>query len=782
MIRLQKHHKLNVDNPLWWHLIGVVLIVFMVSILTFPAISPDYGTGLDDSYKWGLNWLFSYDYAVLTRLVYPLGPLAVLKLPACEGGNLLVFIVVYSLLKIIFILSAIQLAKDHGIALWKVAVALLVACFFISIDGIIIFSCAALLLHGIHVERNGFMIPAALLAVAGLGIKTSIGVGAAAVTFMAWLSYFHVHRDLKSLLVQAFLAILTGVLVGSIIYWGPLSFFRTFGGQFHLVTGYGGALALYPKNSWWALLPALFLLFVFPFIVGEKNTRIVSVMLLIPLFSAWKHAIIREDLSHYLVIFEFLTAYWMILLLVQQRKRWLFLAGFLLCAGLFALNGRNIFGFGDYRLDFHRVAHFRDYVFNYNDAESRFRQMSSEAIMEDRLPDSVTKAIGGDGIDFYPWEHAMAAANNLNWQPRATVELGASTSRWASGKAAQHYDTNGVEKVLWHFGSVEQRSVTFDQRYFLNDEPLVVHNLLNHYRMIQYPDFLLLEKTKQPMFAAPYLDEMREGVFGEWMEIPEVENEVLRLKLHTHLSFWGWWKQLFYKGEIYHIDYQDDDGNIFTYRFLPSTAVDGLWIHPFVRHPESRVIEPRIRRIRLRNGNERFVKKELELQFEHLPLVSPRRVPFNKTDSVKEILLFERKYHYDDNTDKTKNSLVPYEDGFCEHVGPKGFSNSFLVPVDSLLQHVDAVSMIHIVASCRYQTQNTGTLVVVLEGGAQPESYMNYFEPSGRGNWYRSEIDKRFPSEALMGSQLRVYVWNNGNEPIRIDDLKVRISVDDDSR
>ncbi len=210
--------------------------------------------------------------------------------------------------------------------------------------------------------------------------------------------------------------------------------------------------------------------------------------------------------------------------------------------------------------------------------------------------------------------------------------------------------------------------------------------------------------------------------------------------------------------------------------------MDGLWIHPFVRHPESRVIEPRIRRIRVRNGNERFVKKELELQFEHLPLVSPRRVPFNKTDSVKGILLFERKYHYDGNTDKTKNSLVPYEDGFCEHVGPKGFSNSFLVPVDSLLQHVDAVSMIRIVASCRYQTQNTGTLVVVLEGGAQPESYMNYFEPSGIGNWYRSEIDKRFPSEVLMGSQLRVYVWNNGNEPIRIDDLKVRISMDDDGR
>lgn len=47
---------------------AIVAGIFLV-LLTYPAFEPDYGTGLDASYVWGLNWLFDHDYNTLIRLI-----------------------------------------------------------------------------------------------------------------------------------------------------------------------------------------------------------------------------------------------------------------------------------------------------------------------------------------------------------------------------------------------------------------------------------------------------------------------------------------------------------------------------------------------------------------------------------------------------------------------------------------------------------------------------------------------------------------------------------------
>jgi len=59
--------------------VGKIVIAIFIYLFTFPAFEPDLAPGLDASYVWGLNWLFANNYTALTQLIYPVGPLALLK-------------------------------------------------------------------------------------------------------------------------------------------------------------------------------------------------------------------------------------------------------------------------------------------------------------------------------------------------------------------------------------------------------------------------------------------------------------------------------------------------------------------------------------------------------------------------------------------------------------------------------------------------------------------------------------------------------------------------------
>lgn len=73
----------NGNKNMWLQVLATILLV----LLTYPVLEPDYGTGLDSSYVWGLNFLFDNDYTTLTHLIYPYGPLALLRLPTPFNGH-----------------------------------------------------------------------------------------------------------------------------------------------------------------------------------------------------------------------------------------------------------------------------------------------------------------------------------------------------------------------------------------------------------------------------------------------------------------------------------------------------------------------------------------------------------------------------------------------------------------------------------------------------------------------------------------------------------------------
>jgi hypothetical protein len=126
---------------------------------------------------------------------------------------------------------------------------------------------------------------------------------------------------------------------------------------------------------------------------------------------------------------------------------------------------------------------------------------------------------------------------------------------------------------------------------------------------------MLFKKDTTAHFEKPILKEAQTVQFNEWIDIPKGDNEIVRLKVSSKNTLWGKVKKMLYKEGVYYIDYLLEDENIYTYRYAPGTAVDGLWCSPFIRDPLYDITQDAIK-VRLRNDHPRCVLPTVTVQFE----------------------------------------------------------------------------------------------------------------------------------------------------------------------
>lgn len=264
-------------------------------------------------------------------------------------------------------------------------------------------------------------------------------------------------------------------------------------------------------------------------------------------------------------------------------------------------------------------------LLNFKTFKKKYADISKKNLKPNILAPKIRKMIGDKPIDIYPWEHSYIAANKLNWKMRKTLEIGASTSRWASLKASENYclTDDSPNFVLFHLIKDKYNGYfgSLDGRYILNDEPILIFNILNNYSIVEKNNsYLLFKKNNHPNFLSIKVDDYKQCEFGKWIKVQSDDNEITRLKVISKNTLLGSIKKFLYKEEIYFIDYMFDDGKILTYRYVPSTAVDGLWCNPFILNPESNIIEQKVIKVRLRNSNSSFVSNSIKIQIEHIPL------------------------------------------------------------------------------------------------------------------------------------------------------------------
>ena len=221
---------------------------------------------------------------------------------------------------------------------------------------------------------------------------------------------------------------------------------------------------------------------------------------------------------------------------------------------------------------------------------------------------------------------------------------------------------------------------------------------------------------------------------------------------------------------MYYVDYLTDAGEIYSYRYVPSTAVDGLWVNPLVIRFVDGELSGRVDKIRFRVSNNRCVKDEISLQFETFDIsLGECMQTYRDNATVLYVNNFETEAL--NTTDE-----YAFSGNYSNLIEPHGFSSTYEIQMDSLWNMVADSCDICIKASCRFLNTNVSQMVISIDGNGK--SFYDYigFGNSGLVYWWRSDMKCRISREDYPSGILKVYVWNNGDYPTYVDDMKVVVA------
>lgn len=567
---------------------ALLLLSLALLLLSFPAFEPDFSLGLDSSYVWGMNYLFHHDYETLTKLYYTYGPLAFLRIPAVGNGNYAVFLVFFSLLKLLFIWLLLNLAKRSEQPLLLSLVALVPACLVANIDILLVFDVALLALLAIERKSILHFLWATILAVFALSIKSSIGIQCCMALFVAWLIIAFKHKDIRFSILSASCVPMATMLIALCVYHSLAAFWNAEIGMCSVVLGFSSAMVQMPEHRAWALLLFIVLLLAMCLASNNERSRLMVLIMIVPLFANWKYGIVREDVFHFKHLFYFVVCLVATIVLAQGRPRWP-----IWCCGLgalvmlvFNLDSVNT---SNAHIITAKPSNFVSRVIRAPQLAEKSRQYISQSLAKRKLPDNVRELIADGSVDCYPWEHVYIAANNLQWQPHCSIELGSGNSVWLNKQAALNFShsNNSVDYVILHRINYENDDglQSLDGRYLLNDEPAIIDSIFSNYSLADSGQWygLLLQKGKSVFRADTTSCGSTKTSWNEWITIPtQTDSVFMRMDVVSHQSVAGVIKSMLYKPDIYYIDYRMSDGSEHSYRYSPATATSGLWIGPLL--------------------------------------------------------------------------------------------------------------------------------------------------------------------------------------------------------
>tara|TARA_R110002072_G_scaffold273253_3_gene434076 strand:- start:51931 stop:54528 length:2598 start_codon:yes stop_codon:yes gene_type:complete len=357
------------------------------------------------------------------------------------------------------------------------------------------------------------------------------------------------------------------------------------------------------------------------FVLGGtlRGQRAHAVLILVgPMFIAWKHAVVRFD-THILglaVTSLFLGLTWVLTSLIvgvsarsfALRVGVLVLLGVLLNHAMAPLVGRTQLELAasigraedpPAPLPFYiplmscRAGHaYSEGVFalaalavDWRGCNDRMRTAGASNVAPFRLPDAARAAIGTGSVDFYSMDLSFVAANELDYRSKPVFQhFNAFTPELDRWNAEFFRRDSGPQFLICH-ASLGMASI--DRRHLLFDDPLAQLAILDHYEgnepsRIASPASVLLRRTDTLRFGSAVRVAEQTVRIGEVMPVAATADEgILRARIELVGSLVQNLKQALLRLSPLYLTYTLANGRVETYRLMPLHLQDGVWVEPY---------------------------------------------------------------------------------------------------------------------------------------------------------------------------------------------------------
>lgn len=797
------------------NLLNNKLILLVLSIvaafLFFPFPVSVTNVGVDEPLSFIFTYLMQGKIGLGKDIIFPHGPLAFLMYPL--PGDFLWWIAIAFLVvvRVAWAYSVLLLVKEKSVYYTLTAfIGLIFLSGYVALLLTMVQLVILLILNYYKTRKLVWFILPLLLSVMAFYIKAFVGVVCLSIVaaFFVLEMYYIFSRQEKFWKAFLFLLVPLGILmVWYSLYGSYHGLLRYIIGMQQLAIDNSAASALYPENLWvWLVIGMISGLILI--ISNLKNKNLVQfVILTLPaLFAIWKYSMAREDYLHATALFVFLFLWLLLFLLLTEKFKKIHLLLAIVILFSYYLNLRKSYYYEDFVPSTSGVFKLIAAARNYTYFSDTCRATSIRNINKNKLDPEIRKRIGNKTVDVYPWDYSYIAANDLNWQPRPLLQSYASYTRWLDNLNVKHFSSSTApEFLLWELEKITYdifggNMESIDGRYLLNDEPDLLLTLLSNYKLIakqagKRPVLLYQKRTTKQKLISKEIGSI-ETSWNTWIDVPDSAAGLLRAQVHLQHSLLGKIKSFLYKDDAVYCYYLLANGDIKQYRVVPRTMDYGLWINPMIMNPESDVLESKVEKICFMSRNESGMKDKLWVTFnqtqeviETSDTLSNTGFPlgfFGISKNVTRNTLLRSDFNFKSGeigwVRAVSNQGMQLQGINTIRVNSGAYSPAFTYMLDSLPSLTQNSQ--GLVTSQLLIKANTGAkaaLVLSVEKNGEviswkPTDIQGFILNENQFNLVTAFLQIEDEWVSNKGFELKVYVWNNGNEPIEINNFSVHIS------
>ena len=758
---------------------------FLLVILVFPRFDIVSAVGVDNSLAWAFNHFFSTGLDKASHIIFPHGPLAFLMYPQALGGDLdAAFFGTIATLGLFFF-SLLSLGSDQD----RFALHFLLAAMLgvivqpqMQFVGIV---AAGLMLHW-TTRSTAWLVVAVIAALITLHVRAGVGIIACTLLFAHAVILIWKRREWRTVGITLGGFFLGAIVLRFLLYGSLVGFGTYYIGLFELARASSAATGLHPDNDWFVLGVAMVLFIALPIVYKDGRLRYAYVLFSLALFASWKHGMTREDIYHARGLFIFIALFFGLLLLVWRSPRPLALLAMamVLILGYRALASTLLYE--ELVVAPVGVQRYHEWAFDRDAMSQRALEVSTRNLAVQQLPKELVDRLRSGTVDVYPWEFSFIPANGLQWKPRPVLQSYASYTPWLDGHNADFFrDRYGADRILWHFNADKWggRMGSVDDRYLLNDEPRTILAILDQYRWTAGTDRVaVLERKAEHQLGGTRKVGSSVETWDTWIDVPKADIGILRAKVDVKGTIWRALKDFVYKDAVYSVLYRLADGRTLSYRIVPDLAIEGIWVAPFIQHPEHSKIEQEVVAIRFQCSEMAMVSRDLAIEWELTALSNDSEVKnafglFGKVDSemdtaivsVLDMETFSANWEWDASQ---RTDSMAHSGRHSQLLVPEAFSPTYILPMDSLTEpfHVRAAAWVRAPKDAKL------VLAIAVEdklGAISWEAVDVQDMLFDEQEWWRVVIEREV--QPGPGRKLKVYIWNTGEAPALLDDLSVEI-------